>query len=200
MPVIGITGGIATGKSTLVEALLKLAPAEAFDADRCVRGLLEGDPGVRAAVIAAFGEAVLDASGMLHRARLREQVFHDDASRARLEAILHPLVRHAWSVQAGQCRAANVFLYADVPLLFETGGGQDCDRVIVVACSPETQRARMRLHRGLAPELIERMIGAQLDLATKVARADHVVWNDSTTEIVEEQARLLNAWLRQHYG
>jgi dephospho-CoA kinase len=200
VPVFGITGGIATGKSSFVRALLKHAPAELFDADRCVHQLLAEDPAVHSALRNAFGPTVFGEDGTLNRAALRERVFEDEAARLRLEAILHPPVREQWIAQADTCRRSGTRLYADIPLLYETGGEAHVDRVIVVACSPATQRERLRLQRGLANGLIERMISAQLDLATKIARADHVVWNDSTPAALDDQARLFAAWLCQRYG
>ena len=200
MPVFGITGGVATGKSSFVRALLKHAPAELFDADRCVHQLLAEDLTVHSALRNAFGPSVLGEAGSLDRAALRELVFNDDPARRRLEAILHPRVREQWTAMADASRRAGTRLYVDIPLLYETGGEADVDRVIVVACSPDTQRERLRLQRGLANGLIERMIGAQLDLATKIARADHVVWNDSTPAALDDQARLFAAWLCQCYG
>ena len=200
MPVFGITGGIATGKSSFVRALLKHAPAEHFDADHCVHQLLANNPTVQTALRDAFGPAIFGADQSLDRPALRDLVFYDEAARLRLEAILHPLVREQWTAQADAARRSGTRLYADIPLLYETGGEAHVDRVIVVACSPATQRERLRLQRGLAPELIERMIAAQLDLATKIARADHVVWNDSTPAALDDQARLFAAWLCQRYG
>lgn len=200
MPVFGITGGVATGKSSFVRALLKHAPAELFDADRCVHQLLAADPAVHSALRSAFGPTVFGADGSLDRAALRELVFDDDTARQRLESILHPLVREQWQALAEACQRSGARLYADIPLLYETGGEAHVDRVVVVACSSATQRERLRVQRGLANGLIERMIGAQLDLATKIARADHVVWNDSTPAALDDQARLLAAWLCQRYG
>ena len=200
MPVFGITGGIATGKSSFVRALLKHAPADHFDADRCVHQLLADDPAVLAALRDAFGSAIFGPDKSLDRSALRDLAFHDDSARLRLEAILHPLVRDQWIAQADGARRFDARFYADIPLLYETGGEAHVDRVIVVACSPATQRERLRVQRGLANELIERMIAAQLDLATKIARADHVVWNDSTPAALDDQARLFAAWLCQRYG
>lgn len=200
MPVLGITGGIATGKSSFLRVLLGHRPADVFDADRCVHDLLASDPALQTQLRAAFGEAIFAADGSLSRAALREIVFHDENARHRLEGLLHPLVRDRWMAEAADARAVGSWLLVDIPLLYETGAGAQFDRVIVVACSPQTQRRRMRDERGLASALIERMLDAQLDLATKAAQADHVVWNDSTSAALDEQARLLAAWLRQRYG
>jgi dephospho-CoA kinase len=149
---------------------------------------------------AAFGDAIFAPDGALSRTALRDVVFEDDEARHLLEGLIHPLVRARWSAQADLARASGAWLLVDIPLLYETDAAAQFDRVAVVTCSPHTQVRRMRDQRGLASALIERMIATQLDLATKVARADHVVWNDSTSAALDEQARLLAAWLRQRYG
>ena len=200
MPAIGITGGIGTGKSSFLRALLKHAPAESFDADQSVHDLLASDADLLAGIRSQFGEQVFAPSGALNRAALRQVVFDDQAARRTLEELIHPVVRARWLPLARAARGAGQRLYLDIPLLFETGGEVECDRVVVIACAPATQRARLSANRGLAPALIERMIGAQLDLAAKVSRADHVVWNDGSAIALDEQARLFAAHLRDLYG
>ncbi len=200
MPAIGITGGVGTGKSSFLRALLEHWPAEAFDADRCVHELLAADAALLAKIRETFGGAVFAEDGTLHRPALREIVFADDTARRALEGLIHPAVRDAWMLRARAARGAGRRLCLDIPLLYETGGEVECDRVVVIACAPTTQRARLTANRGLAPALIERMIEAQLDLAVKVSRADHVVWNDGSATALDEQARLFAAYLRDLYG
>ena len=200
MPVVGITGGIATGKSSFIRALLRDLPAALFDADRCVHDLLASDTVLIGKLRAEFGPAIFDPDGSLNRPALREIVFEDDRARRQLEALIHPAVRSRWAAQAEAARRDASWMFVDIPLLYETGAESEFDRVIVVACQGSTQRRRMLEERGLASALIERMIAAQIDLAAKTARADHVVWNDSTFAALDEQARLLAAWLRQCYG
>jgi dephospho-CoA kinase len=199
MPVLGITGGIATGKSTFARALLQYLPAELFDADLCARELLESDATVRQAVREAFGEDILDAHGDFDRARLRARVFANESERRQLEAILHPAIRRHWTAQAESSTRAGRWLCVDIPLLFETKAESHFDRVIVVACSPGTQRRRLREARGLDDAIAEKIIGAQLDLRVKMEKADHVIWNDSTTASLEGQAALLAGWLRKRH-
>jgi dephospho-CoA kinase len=178
---------------------MKQLPAECFDADRCVHELLETAE-VRARVTAAFGSVVETGDGSLNRQLLRELVFRDPEARTALEGILHPEVRRRWQPLAEAARESRTLLYLDIPLLYETQSESQCDRVLVVGCSGEIQRNRLRLNRGLAPELIERMIGAQLDLAAKVSRAEHVVWNDGLPSILDDQACIFAAHLRDLYG
>ena len=200
MPALGITGGIATGKSTLTRALLRELPAEVFDADQCAHELLAGDADVQAAVRAEFGSSVFDADGRPDRAALRTLVFHDDSTRARLEAILHPVIRERWSALAATAKSGKKWLCFDIPLLYETAIETQFDRVIVVACSSDTQRQRLRVARGLSDELAARILAAQLDLREKISRCHHLIWNDSTPARLERQATLLAHWLRQRYG
>ena len=182
-------------------ALLRHFPAEVFDADRCVHELLVENVSVREKIQKTFGPAVVASDGSLDRQALRNIVFNDESARQTLEAIIHPEVRIRWQPRAKTARTSpQSLLYLDVPLLYETGAEIECDEVLVVACSADTQCNRLRLNRGLAPELIQRMIGAQLDLTAKVSRAEHVVWNDGSPSALDEQARLFAAHLRDFYG
>jgi len=200
VPAIGITGGVATGKSSFTRVFLEHWPAEFFDADACVHELLAQDRELLDEIRQEFGTGVISADGAFDRAAMREIAFADATARGRLEALIHPRVRSIWLPKAQAARAGKGRFVADIPLLFETGGEGECDQVVVVACSPSVQRSRMQLNRGLAPGLIERIIGSQLDLAAKMSRANYVVWNDGSPAALEEQARLCAATLRDLYG
>ena len=200
MPVVGITGGIATGKSTFVRALLTQLPGVCFDADQCSRELLEEDPEVHEAVRQVFGDAVFGALGRPDRLLLRRVVFQSDARRRELEAILHPRIRARWIGMAHEHHRQASWLLVDIPLLFETEAEGHCDRTVVVACSRSVQETRLLEERHLPADLAQRIIGAQLDLGTKIKKADHVIWNDSTVSCLDGQAALLAGWLRQRYG
>lgn len=200
MPVLGVTGGIATGKSSSVEALLRHLPAEVFDADRFVHQLLAGDETIISAVRQAFGNEVFDAEGRVSRTRLGEMVFAKEGFRKSLEAILHPVVRTRWMALAKKYRESNAWALVDIPLLFETGAESHFDRTLVVACSPATQKARLRDRRGLSVAMIEKIIGAQLPLSAKVNKADHIIWNDHTVSCLDRQAGLLARWLISYHG
>jgi dephospho-CoA kinase len=195
--ILGLTGGVATGKSTFARLLLREWPMEHFDSDRCVHDLLAADDATREAVVAAFGPGVLDSSGRPDRARLREVVFADPAQRKALEGILHPAVRVRWRARAGEARKTGACILVDIPLLYETGAQGEFDRVIVVACSRETQVRRLTTERRLAPGIASGIIAAQQDLGAKIEKADHVIWNDSTVSNLDGQSRLLASWLRQ---
>jgi dephospho-CoA kinase len=161
--------------------------------------LLATDAGIRQAIESAFGAGVLQEDGTPDRLKLRELVFAEPARRSELEAILHPAVRQHWLDEAADFRQSPDWYYVDIPLLYETGAEKEFDRVAVVACSPATQRARMRSLRNLDVTMIEKIIGAQHDLGLKVSKADHVIWNDSTVSCLDGQAKLLAGWLRNYH-
>ena len=195
MPVLGVTGGIATGKSSFTGLLLRHLPAELFDADQAAHDLLADDRAIHLAVVETFGAAICDAAGRPDRAKLRALVFADEAKRRQLERILHPAIRARWIARATETGRTGGWFVVDIPLLFETQAEASFDRIIVVACSPRTQRRRLAEQRGLSAGLAEKIITAQLDLATKINHAHHVIWNDSTLPCLERQSRLLAGWL-----
>ncbi len=187
---LALTGGPATGKSTLAGLLAARHTFEAFDADACVHGLLAADRRIIAAVAAEFGPGVLDPTGAVHRPALRALVFPDPAARRRLEAILHPAVRQCWMEQAGRCREAGRDFLADIPLLFETGADRFFDATVAVAASADVQRKRLQ-QRGLDAATVEGLLASQLPMDEKVRRAGSVVWNDGTLGALARQADLL---------
>ncbi len=197
MPVLGVTGGIATGKSSFTGLLLRHLPAELFDADQTAHDLLAGDDAIRQAVAEAFGDVICDPEGNPDRTKLRALVFDDESKRRQLERILHPAIRARWTARAAQIALEGGWFVVDIPLLFETQAEANFHRIAVIACSPATQRRRLTEQRGLSAALAEKIITSQLDLATKINHAHHVIWNDSTLPCLERQARLLAACLRR---
>ncbi len=192
MPAIGITGGISTGKSTFCDCLRELLPeAKFFNADVAARSLVDLDPEVKAELLRDFDEKIYSASGDLNRAALRAIVFANAEKRNALEKILHPRIRRRWSAEAQTHRNSSNFFFADIPLLYETGGETLCDRVVVVACAPGIQRARLRQRGSIDRSEVERIIQSQMPLNEKIKRADHVVWNDGERDVLMEQAKLL---------
>src|ERR1700722_11699809 len=136
---IGITGGVATGKSTvarhLFESLRSKVPVELFSADFEARRLTERDFVVQEEIRVAFGVQVFDSEGNLARDRLRDLVFRDRAARKVLESILHPRIREAWIGRTG----GDGLLLAEIPLLYETGAESHFDRIIVPASGHASQ-------------------------------------------------------------
>jgi dephospho-CoA kinase len=192
MPAIGITGGISTGKTTFGECLREVAPsATFFDADQAARDLAEHDPEVRELIGREFGPAIFSLSGDLNRAQMRSIVFADAEKRRALEQILHPRIRRQWSLEAESRRNSTDLFFADIPLLYETGGETLCDSVLVVACSPGVQLARLVARTQFDPSVAEQMIRSQMSLTEKIRRADHVVWNNGARGVLAAQAALL---------
>jgi dephospho-CoA kinase len=198
MPAIGVTGGISTGKSTFMNCLRQLFPeATFFDADVMARDLARHDKNVLAEIRQTFGGRVFTESGELNRGVLRGIVFGASEKRRQLEQILHPPIRRHWSREAEKHRQSNQYFFADIPLLYETGGERLCDRVVVVACSEEIQMRRLRQRTGLDRKAAETLISAQMPLSEKVKLANHVIWNNGPERLLAEQTAFLkDIWMR----
>jgi dephospho-CoA kinase len=193
MPAIGITGGISTGKSTFVECLRELVPvATFFDADEAAHALLDHAE-VKKQVRREFGARVFSTAGDLNRTKLRAIVFAEATKKRALERILHPRIRRQWRTEAKEHRNSPRFFFADIPLLYETGGETFCDRVVVVACSKKVQLGRLRKRMSVGTAEARQMIHSQMPLEEKIGRADHVVWNNGDRASLIEQARFLVA-------
>jgi dephospho-CoA kinase len=198
VPAIGITGGIATGKTAFTRLLRELLPdATFFDADRAARDLTDCDTDVRALIAETFGASIYSADGDLKREQLRAIVFADPEKKSALEQILHPRIRRQWANEAERRRHSTELFLADIPLLYETGGEALCDRVVVVACSPVAQLERLMTRSSLDRAAAEQIIAAQMPLNTKIARADHLAWNNGTPAVLRVQAETLAALWRQ---
>jgi dephospho-CoA kinase len=198
MPAIGITGGISTGKSTFVESLREVLPAAAFfDADQAAHILLDR-PEVQKQIRREFGARVFSNAGDLNRAKLRAIVFGDATKKRALERVLHPRIRRQWRTEAKKHRNSPKFFFADIPLLYETGGETLCDRVVLVGCPEKVQLARLRKRMSIRRAEAKHMINSQMPLEEKIRRADHVVWNNGDRASLMEQARFLVAlWQEQ---
>ena len=181
---IGLTGGIGSGKST-VAALLAERGARVVDADRIAREVVEpGTPGL-AAVVAEFGAGVLTADGALDRPALAALVFGDPAARARLDAVVHPLVR-ARAAELVAAAPADAVVVQDVPLLVETGQAGSYDLVLVVETDPGTRVARL-VDRGLTADDARARIASQATDEQRRAVADVVLRNDGDRDALAAQ-------------
>jgi dephospho-CoA kinase len=193
---VALTGGIATGKSHVRAEFEKLG-VPTIDADVLARqAVAPHTPGL-AAVVARFGREILDASGGLDRQRLAAVVFADAGARRDLEQIVHPFVQRAidrWFDALG--RGGHAVAIADIPLLYETGRDRDFESVIVTACDPATQLARV-MDRGATEEDARRRIAAKLPIEDKVRRADYVIRTDGTIEETNDQVRRVYRALRR---
>lgn len=193
---IGLTGGIATGKSYCTAAFARLGAA-VIDADVLAReAVAPGSVGLRA-VTERFGAEMLTADGSLNRPALGRVVFADPKARAALEAILHPEVYRRIREWFANLPAGTRLAIADIPLLFETGHQHDYDKVIVCACAPEEQVRRLVARDGLSDAEARARLAAQWPIEEKVARADHVIWTDrgfaETDRQIASVSELLNA-------
>ncbi len=201
MPAIGITGGISTGKTSFSECLRDILPAaKFFDADQAAHQLVDLDLEVKREIRREFGSALFSVDKELNREELRHIIFTNAAKRRALEQILHPRIRRQWSTKAETHRNSPNFFFADIPLLYETGGEKLCDRVIVVACSYRTQLRWLMERTSLEHSTVKQMINSQMPLDEKIRRADHVVWNNGARAALAEQAGSLAAlWQKQSW-
>jgi len=190
--VIGLTGGIGSGKSTVAAMLAELG-APVVDADQVARAVVEpGTPGL-AAVIERFGDGVVRADGTLDRARLGEIVFGDNDARADLNAILHPRIAFESQRRIRELAdgGAPVVVY-EAALIVENQLHRGFDGLIVVSVAPDRQRERVASRDGSTLEQADARIAAQLPLADKVAVADWVIDNGGTIE--QTRARVAEVW------
>lgn len=173
MRIVGLTGSIGMGKST-VAAMLRDLGVPVFDADATVHELYAKGGAGAAAIAAVWPDAVID--GAVDRARLSAHLMGNPDGFARLNAIVHPLVREREIAVRAAAEAAGAGLFVvDVPLLFETGGRDRFDKVLVVSAPADIQRARVLSRPGMTPEKFAMILAKQVPDAEKRAGADHVI-------------------------
>ncbi|MEU9096233.1 dephospho-CoA kinase [Streptomyces sp. NPDC048361] len=195
---VGLTGGIGAGKSE-VSRLLVSYGAVLIDADRIAREVVEPGTAGLAAVVEAFGPAILSADGTLDRPKLGGIVFSDPEKLAALNKIVHPLVG-ARSVALESAAGPDSVVIHDVPLLTENGLAALYDLVVVVDATPETQLDRLVRLRGMTPDEARARMAAQTDRAQRLAVADLVIDNDGPLAALEPQVRKVWAELMERAG
>jgi len=193
---VALTGGIATGKSDVLERFRRRG-VPCLDADHLAHGVTAAGTEATTAIAARFGDDVLAADGSVDRARLGPIVFADESARRDLEALVHPAVYRA--IAAG-LRAFDLLggfpvAIVDVPLLYESGRERDFDRVIATTCPAEMQLARL-LERGLNETDARQRMAAQWPADKKAARADFVIRTDGTFEETDHQVAEVLSRLR----
>lgn len=186
--VVGLSGGIASGKSTVETAFAEL-DVPIIDADQVARDVVApGEPALRA-IAEAFGDAMLSADGTLNRSGMRKLVFSDDTARARLEAITHPAIRQRLMAWRNGLRAPYGILSA--ALLVEMDLARMCDRVLIVDAPVTIQHDRLMARDGIDSELAKRMLAAQTGREQRLQAADDVLRNtDSVSALVAQVPRL----------
>lgn len=186
---IGLTGGIASGKST-VAALFRASGITVVDADAVAREVvLPGTPGLTA-IVEAFGTEVLGADGALDRKALGAQVFAEPAKRKALEAITHPRIfARSMELLGERAREGDLYAMYEAALLVENQSYRMFQALVVVAAKRETQLARIAERDGLSPDEAEARLDAQAPLQAKIDVADHVIWNDGDRAALEVAVR-----------
>ena len=193
--IIGLTGSIASGKST-VSTMLKRKGFPIVDADEIARQVVELGSPVLQEISRVFGESVLQADGSLNRVKLGEIIFNDEEMRQKLNGIIHPAIRQEMLKQKDEWLAggANTVIM-DIPLLFESKLQSFVDTIIVVSVTPEIQKERLIARNVLSEEEADRRIQSQLPVKEKEKAADAVLFNNGTVEETQKQLdSLLLKW------
>lgn len=194
MLTVGLTGGIAVGKSTVMQTFAELG-AVCFDADAIARSVVEPGRPALAAVVRAFGPSVLAEDGSLDRAALGEIVFASPERRRELEAILHPPIIAEQDRLIADVRAAtpDAIVIVDAALMIESGSYRRFDVLVVVHCTPEVQRERLMARNGLSAEEADRRISAQMPQSEKLTYATLAI--DTSGTFGDTRRRTEEAWL-----
>lgn len=182
---IALTGGIGSGKSTVASEWVRLGAIE-IDADQLAREVVEPGQLGLAALVAEFGEQVLDATGQLNRAKLAEISFSDPGTRKKVESLLHPLIQEL-AAQRTKLNSQGVIVYT-IPLLVETQSPLRFDKVVTISC-PESIRIERLLARGMSREDAIRRIASQATDAEREARSDVVIDSNCTLPELLSRAR-----------
>lgn len=197
MLIIGLTGGIGSGKSTVSHYFESLG-VPVIDADLITRELVaRGQPALQE-IVQQFGPEILLADGTLDRAQLRQRVFGHEAERKKLEAILHPKVRDSMRQRVTALQDSNpppAYCILSIPLLIESGWTEMVQRVLVIDATPAQQRQRASQRDGLNMEQINTVISNQVDRDTRLAAADDIIYNDADIPALHAQIETLH----QHY-
>ncbi len=177
MFVIGVTGGIGSGKSAATEHFASLG-IEVVDADLASRTIVEPGKPALTEIVKHCGESILNADGTLDRAALRQRIFADPSERTWLEGLTHPLIRK--EIQEGLANAQSPYVILSSPLLIESGQSQLCSRILVIDVPEALQLARTVARDNNSPEQVKAIIAAQASRKQRLEKADDVVQNDQS--------------------
>jgi dephospho-CoA kinase len=199
-PVIGLTGGIASGKSTVAQQLA-LQGVIVIDADSLAREVVAKDSDGLREVVDAFGREILTADGTLDRERLGALVFNDSDARKRLNAIIHPRIGQLSAERIMQAQSTvTPYIVYEAPLLVETGAHRGMAALIVVAAASQLQVTRVMARDGLTEDAARARLAAQLPLETKIAAADYVIHNDTDRQALIEQTLQVHRSILARFG
>ena len=187
---VGLTGGIASGKTTVARLFAALG-VPVIDADELAREVVAPGTALLERIAQRFGPEIIDAHGSLRRRALRELVFSDPGARADLEALTHPAIRAAMEARAA--RADGPYQILAIPLLLEQGRDSVVDRVLVVDCDEATQIRRLQARDGTTLAQARAMLAAQASRASRLAAADDVITNDGALDALTAQVERLHA-------
>ena len=190
MRVLGLTGGIGSGKSMVAEMFVQLG-AEVIDADRLARDVVEPGQSALREIIDTFGQDILLPDGRLNRSQLAATIFADAVARQRVNAITHPPIRARMEKEVAARRQRSGVLILDIPLLYENGRTDIVEKVIVVWVDPQTQLQRITQRGGLSLDEARLRIAAQMPLDDKRARADDVIDNRGDRENTRRQVEAI---------
>lgn len=196
---VGLTGGIATGKTTVLRRWQE-AGAAAIDADQLAHQTLDPDTPTWQQVVRVFGNSILNADKTVNRPKLGEIVFGNEQKRLALNRIVHPAVQQMWTQALEQLAREGraKLVVVSIPLLYEVAAEKQFDCVVVTGCSEQTQLARLA-SKGLSQSQARARIRAQWPLQLKIDRADFVIWNDGSLQSLLQQADIIWANIKETY-
>lgn len=192
MFIVGLTGGIGAGKSTVAE-LFRAHGVPVLDADAVARELVDKGKPALTRLVQEFGREMLDKDGALNRVKLRALVFSDAARRRQLEALLHPLIREEMQVRLKQLKAP--YCIVCIPLLVETGQTASVQRVLVIDAPDDLRRRRVMARDGLNAAEFSAILAAQASRKERLAAADDVIINDGARDALKQRVDELH----RHY-
>jgi dephospho-CoA kinase len=190
MLIVGLTGGVASGK-TAASQVLKEEGAYIIDADQIARELVQPQKPAWNELIRAFGKDILQEDGSIHRKKLAEKVFADPKQRKRLNQILHPRIKEEMgrrTKEIGQ-KDPEAIVVIDAPLLVELGDHYEMDKLIVVTSTQTQQIERLKERDGIGPEAALKILSSQMPLGEKVKLADFIIGNEGSLEETKKRAR-----------
>ena len=192
MPALAITGTIGSGKSLALQSLKTVLGAESYSADEENGRLLDHDAEVRNLITSSLGASCYLGNGEVDRQRISQIIRGDEAARTALENILHPRLAAIWKPKAERYRkCTGKFYIAEIPLLFEKHLEVFFDKIIVVGCSGSVRRERLLETRSLSPREIGEWSEIQESQESKIAKTDHLLWNDGSVIMLQRQTEFL---------